>query len=153
MNISTKLFGEINVNPEKLITFPDGIIGFSDLKSFLLIHDEEKINSHISWLQSIEEPAFALPVIDPLKVEESYNPVVEDEFLSKLGELKPENMLVLVTITVPSDITKMTVNLKAPIVINADENKAAQIIVDDEAYAVKYPIYDALKNKKEGSAC
>lgn len=153
MNISTKLFGKINVNPEKLIIFPEGIIGFSDLKSFLLIHDEEKTNSHISWLQSVEEPAFALPVIDPLKVEESYNPVVEDEFLSKLGELKPENMLVLVTITVPSDITKMTVNMKAPIVINADENKAAQIIVDDEAYAVRYPIYDVLKNKKEGSAC
>lgn len=153
MNIYTKLFGEIWVQPEKIISFPDGIVGFPEMKQFLLIHDKEKTGSSISWLQSIEEPTFALPVIDPLKVMENYNPVVEDELLSKLGDLKPENMLVLVTITVPADITRMTVNLKAPIVINAEENKAGQIIVDDEAYAVRYPIYEILKSKKEGSEC
>ena len=148
MVIRTKIFGEIDVNTEKLISFPDGIIGFPDLKQFMLIYDEDKKDSNISWLQSIDEPAFALPVINPLKVEDDYNPMVEDELLSKLGNLKPENMLVLVTITVPSDITKMTVNLKAPIVINAEENKAAQIIVDDEAYEIKHPIYDKLKKKR-----
>ena len=56
------------------------------------------------------------------------------------------------TITVPTDIEKMTANLKAPIVINMENNKAVQIIVEDD-YQVKHPIYETLKKRKEGEAC
>lgn len=150
MQITTKLFGEIEVTDEKMITFPNGIIGFPELERFLLIYDAEKDKNGISWLQSIDEPAFAMPVVDPLKLESDYNPMVEDEVLNVLGELKQESMLVLVTMTVPSDITKMTANLKAPIIINADNNKACQLIIEDERYKVKHPVYEILKSKKEG---
>ena len=60
-----------------------------------------------------------------------------------------DELLVLVTVTVPSDLTKMTVNLKGPIVINAAEKKACQVIVEGENYLVKYPIYDILNAKKK----
>ncbi len=146
----TRIFGDIEVDENKIITFDGGIIGFPELKRFMLIHDRENEKKHISWLQSIDEPDFAMPVIDPLKLVEDYNPIVEDELLSGLGKLLPEEMLVLVTMTIPKDITKMTVNLKAPIIINAASLKAGQIIVDDEKYVVRYPIYDILKSKKEG---
>lgn len=148
MNIKTRIFGEIEVDESKIITFPSGIIGFPDLQKFLLIHDEEKANSMISWLQCIDEPTFAMPVVDPLCVLNNYNPVVEDELLSDLDELDESEMLVLVTITVPQDISKMTVNLAAPIIVNAKNTKAVQIIIDEPGYAVKYPIYDILKSKK-----
>lgn len=148
MNINTKIFGEIGVDESKIITFPSGIIGFPDLQKFLLIHDEEKTDSIISWLQSIDEPAFAMPVVDPLRILDNYNPMVEDELLSDLEDLDENEMLVLVTITVPQDISKMTVNLAAPIVVNAKNMKAVQIIIDEPGYAVKYPIYDILKSKK-----
>ena len=59
-------------------------------------------------------------------------------------------MLVLVTVTVPGDLTKMSVNLRGPIIINAAEKKACQVIIDGEDYAVKYPIYDILNAKKAG---
>ena len=79
-----------------------------------------------------------------------YNPEVDDELLSHLGELNQEELLVLVTVTVPRDITKMTVNLKGPIVINAAERKATQVIVEGDQYQVKFPIYDVLSaNKKK----
>lgn len=151
MKIETRMFGEIDIADEKIITFEDGIIGFPDLKKFSLIFDEEKeARSEISWLQSMDEPVFALPVINPLAVKPDYNPTVEDELLKSLGNLEPDNTLVLVTITVPEDIEKMTINLKAPIVINADERKATQVIVDGEE--IKYPIYDIIKadQKKAG---
>lgn len=148
MNINTKVFGEIGVDESKIITFPSGIIGFPDLQKFLLIHDEEKSNSIISWLQSIDEPTFAMPVVDPLCIIDNYNPMVEDELLSDLENLDENEMLVLVTITVPQDISKMTINLAAPIVVNANNMKAVQIIIDEPGYAVKYPIYDILKSKK-----
>lgn len=150
MQITTKVFGEITVDDDKLIYFPKGIIGFPDLKDFALIHDEEKGAGSIHWLQSIQEPAFAMPVMDPLRVCPDYNPEAEDELLNNLGKLDPEELLVLVTVTIPSDLTKMSVNLKGPIVINAAERKAIQVIVEGDTYQVKFPIYDILNKQKAG---
>ena len=151
MKINTRIFGEIDIEEEKILTFEKGIIGFPDLKRFTLIFDEDQgANAGIRYLQSMDEPAFAMPVMDPLIVKEDYDPEVNDELLSGLGELNTGNILVLVTVSVPSDLTKMSVNLQGPIVINVDERKAAQIIVDSSEYPVRFPIYDILKSRKDG---
>ena len=55
----------------------------------------------------------------------------------------------MVTVTVPKEIKKMSVNLKGPIVINAAEKLATQVIVEGDEYVVKYPIYDILNQKKQ----
>lgn len=148
MKITTKLFAEIEVDESKIITFVNGIVGFPELKDFLLIHDSEK-ESSISWLQSIQEPAFAMPVINPLVIVPDYNPEIEDELIKPIGISGPEEMLVLVTITVPAEIEKMSINLRAPIIISGETRKACQVIADGEQYAVKYPIYDILMAAKE----
>ena len=151
MRIQTKIFGVIDIDEEKILHFTNGIIGFPDLKDFALMYDAEKgEKSNIRWLQSLQEPAFAMPVLDPLAVKPDYNPEVEDELLKPIGELNPDEMLVLVTLTLPKDITKMSVNLCAPIVIHTESRKACQIIVDNEKYPVKYMIYDVLQKKKAG---
>lgn len=151
MKVNTKIFGEITIEDEKIIEFTGGIIGFPELTKFALVHDAEKgVGAGIRWLQSMQEPAFAMPVMDPLTVRPDYNPEVEDELLKDLGELNEENLLVLVTVTVPSDLTKMSVNLRGPIVINSQTRKACQVIVEGEDYAVKYPIYDILQAGKAG---
>ncbi len=152
MKVNTRIFGEIEVEEEKLIQFANGIVGFPELKDFALIYDEEKgTDSDVRWMQSIQEPNFAIPVIDPLAIKPDYNPVVEDELLNPVGEINPAELLVLVTITVPTDITKMSINLRAPIIINAAAKKACQIIVEGEDYPVKFPIYEILQaNKKAG---
>ncbi len=151
MKILTKVFGEVEIAEEKILEFPNGIIGFPELKHFTLIHDEEQgTDAGIRYLQSLEEPAFAMPVMDPLIVKKDYDPQVNDELLSNLGNLTEDNILVLVTVTVPSDLTKMSVNLQGPIVINSEERKAAQIIVDSGEFPVKFYIYDILKAGKDG---
>lgn len=151
MRITTRLFGEIEVSEDKIITFPGGIIGFPELQKFTLIFDEEKgTNAGIRWMQSLDEAGFALPVMDPLVVKADYNPEVDDELLKGLGNIGPDNLLVLVTVTVPADLTKMSVNLQGPIVINVEERKACQVIIDGEDYPIKYPIYDILQARKGG---
>jgi flagellar assembly factor FliW len=60
-------------------------------------------------------------------------------------------MLVLTTITVPSDLSKMSVNLKAPIVINVDTRKALQVVLEDDM-PVKFFVYEILKSRKENAA-
>lgn len=150
MRINTRIFGEVDIADDKIINFPSGIIGFPDLTDFALIHDEEKGTSSIHWLQSVQEPSFAMPVMDPLLVAPTYNPEVDDEILKPIGELNPDEVLVLVTVTVPSDLTKMSVNLRGPIIINAAEKKACQVIVEGDGYDVKFPIYEILNAKKAG---
>lgn len=151
MKIKTRIFGEIEVEDEKIITFERGIIGFPDMKHFALIHDEERgTGAGIRFLQSVEEPGFAMPVMDPLVVKPDYDPEVNDELLKEAGNITADNILVLVTVTVPSDLTKMSVNLQGPIVINVEEHKACQIIVEGGSYPVKFPIYDLLGSGKAG---
>lgn len=151
MNINTRIFGEIEIADEKIIIFEKGIIGFPEMRRFALLHNEEKgKDAGIRFLQSIDEPGFAMPVMDPLIVKPDYDPEVDDELLASVGELSQDNILVLVTATIPSDLTKMSVNLQGPIVINVDEHKACQIIVDGSLYPVKFPIYDILQSRKAG---
>ena len=133
MRINTRIFGEVEIDDTKIIRFANGIIGFPELKEFSLMHDAEKEDgSGVKWLQSLQEEGFAMPVMDPLVIMPDYNPQVEDELLKPIGSLDPDHMLVLVTLTVPSDIKKMSVNLRAPIVVHTDSRKACQVIVDDE---------------------
>jgi flagellar assembly factor FliW len=150
MRIRTKIFGEVEIDDEKIIRFENGIIGFPELTEFALMHDSEKPDGGaVRWLQSLQEPAFAMPVMDPLVVAPDYNPQVEDELLKPVGTLDPDQLLVLVTLTVPSDIQQMSVNLRAPIVIQTQSRKACQIIVDNESYPVKYQIYELLQRAKK----
>lgn len=151
MIINTKVFGEVEITDDKIITFPGGIIGFPELRRFTLLHNEERgVSAGIRWLQSLEEPGFAMPVMDPLVVKEDYNPEIDDELLSGIGGITPDNLLVLVTVRVPSDLSQMSVNLQGPIVINVDERKACQIIVDTDIYPVRFPIYEILQSRKAG---
>lgn len=150
MLVKTKYFGEVDLPEEKILTFDRGLIGLTDYKRFTILYDCEKEETNISWLQSVEEPTLALPVIRPWLVKEDYNPTIEDELLVPLGDLTEENLVILLTLTVPSDISNMSVNLKAPIIINADTRKGAQIVAENQDYEVKYKVYEILSQKQEG---
>lgn len=153
MTIETRVFGEITIDASKIIHFENGIVGFPDLKNFALVYDIEKgDNVGIRWMQSLDEPAFAMPVIDPLIVCPDYNPQVDEELLKPLGNLKEEETLILATVTVPKNVKEMSANLMAPLIINAEEKKAVQIILDGD-YKVKYPIFDILDAKKKEGTC
>ena len=149
MKLITRIFGEVNIDDSKIINFPNGIIGFPDLKRFTLLFDEEQGTGTIKWLQSIDEPDFAMPVMDPLVVCPDYKPDIDKGKIEDIGELDDEEILILVTVTVPHDLQKMSVNLMGPFIINVKEMKAAQCIVENEDYPVKFPIYEILQKNKE----
>lgn len=150
MVIKTRYFGEIDVDEQKILTFEDGLIGFEYLKKFTLIYNNEtEASGTVTWLQSLDEPMVAFPAISPFYVMSDYNPVVEDEIINGIGELNEENTAIFLTLTVPSDITKMTTNLKAPIIINAETKKGCQVIAENPEYVVKYNIYDVIQKMKE----
>ena len=152
MKLTTRIFGEVELEDSKIISFPNGIIGFPDLKRFTLMYDEEKGSDTIKWLQSIDEPSFAMPVMDPLIVCPDYKPDVDVSIIDAVGDIKDDDLLVLVTVTVPHDLRQMTVNLMGPFIINVKNMKAVQSIVDNEDYPVKFPIYEILQKNKEANS-
>lgn len=150
MQIKTKHFGDIDLDEDKIITFDSGIMGFEEYNRYTILYDiEESEKPVISWLQCVDEPGIAIPVINPLFVREDYNPTVEDEYLNTIGELTDENILVLLTVTVPSDVTQVSANLKAPFIINSDTRKGVQVIVENSDYPVRYNIYEMTQKMKK----
>lgn len=149
MKADTRLFGEIDIAEDKIITLENGMIGLPEYRRFALIFDEgaEK-KASVMWLQSMDDPETAFPVMQPNLVKEDYNPTVNEEMLSPLGVLTDENTYVLVTLTARTDVKQTSVNLKAPIIINTDTKKGCQIIIDGD-YPVKYRIYEAAQGKKK----
>ena len=149
MLVKTRHFGEIDLDEDKVIYFENGIFGFEEYKEFTLLYDDEGgERQDISWLQSLNEPALAIPVVNPFVVKSDYNPEVDDELLKPLGTLTEENVVVLISITVPEQVERITANLKAPFIINSDERKGAQIVVENTDYEVKYYFYEQLKAHK-----
>ena len=148
MLVETKWFGKVEIADDKIITFENGLMGFEDYKKYTIIYDStEESKGGVMWLQSLDEVSLALPVIDPMIIRQDYDPFVDDEALKAIEIDDKTEFLVLVTMTVPAEIEKMSVNLKAPIVINAENLKACQIIAENDDYLVKFPIYELLTNR------
>ena len=75
--------------------------------------------------------------------------MIEDELLSPLGNPADADLLFLLVMTVPADMTKVTANMKAPIIINTEEKKGVQLIVENADYPVKFNIYESVQKMKE----
>lgn len=151
MVAQTRLFGEITIDDDKVLDFPNGIIGIEDKHKFAIIYDVEKgEDTAIRWLQSMEDPYLALPVIEPYAILDEYNPMIEDALLEILDDPKDEDIIVLLTLIISSDVKKITANLKAPIVINSGTCKGGQLIVENSDYEAKFNVYNAIQKKKAG---
>lgn len=146
MIIKTRFFGDVELDESKVITFEDGIPGFFDLKKFLLMTDEDE-KSPFCWLQSIEEMNIVFTLFDVYSIIPNYNPVVSEEMLKDIGEFKDEDILIYTIANIPEDLKEISINLKAPIIINMHNNKAKQIILENQDYQIRTYIYDKLKNK------
>ena len=151
MKVKTRYYGEIDLDDSKVITFEKGLFGFEEYTKYALMYDSETGESTaIKWLQSVEEPGLALPVIIPTLVKPDYDPIVEDGVLDVLGDWNENNISVLVTMTVPIDLKAMTTNMKAPIIINTESMKGIQVVAENPDYEIKFKIYDILEAARAG---
>ena len=148
MKIDTKYFGMIEIGDEKIIHFENGIMGFEEYKDYTLLYNSEaEEKPFFSWLQCVTEKNLAFPVVNPLNVIKDYNPVVEQALLEPLGELKDEDIVLLVFATIPKDVKETSVNMKAPIIVNSANGKAIQVILEKGGYKIKHKIINDLNKE------
>ena len=140
MKIGTKYFGNIEIGEEKIIHFENGVLGFEDYKDYTILYDNEKEKSFFSWLQSTEESSLAFPIVNPFNVVESYNPQINDDMLGSIGGLSDEDTVVFLMATIPEDVKQASVNMKAPLIINASSRKGVQVIAEGQEYEIKHKL-------------
>jgi len=142
--LATKAFGKIEVHPDQILHFPDGILGFENEKEFALIEENEE--SPFKWLQSTKMPSLAFIVIQPaLFLKEPYIPEVSASDLNHLAVDRIEECLTFVIVTIPeNNPEKMTANLQGPVLINAQKKTARQCISGNEKHKVRISILEQL---------
>lgn len=139
MNIITKYNGVREYEEEDVITFPNGLPGLNNLKKFILFSVEE--NGIFNMLHSIEDMEIGLVVVSPFNVMKEYEFNLDDIKVGQLNIKDKSDIIVLTTVCLNKDVKMITTNLKAPIVINIREKIGEQLILDDDKYLIKYPLF------------
>lgn len=143
MIIKTGRFGQLNVSEEEIISIPAGILGFPEQHQFCLVDPGDDVL--IIWLQSIEQPELAFPILEPKIFKPDYTARLS---AAELRELKLDNInqsAVFSILTIGEDISLMTANLKAPLVINLREKVAKQVVLQENEYSIKHPMFKELR--------
>ncbi|MBU3214285.1 flagellar assembly protein FliW [Clostridium estertheticum] len=139
MELVTKYHGVREYSNEEIIVFKKGLPGFKELKNFIVFPLEK--NKVFSILHSIENVEVGLVLVSPFTIVNDYEFKIPDSYIKELQIGKPEDVLVLTTVTLNSNIKNMTTNLKAPIIINIKEKLGEQLILDNDKYKIKEPLF------------
>lgn len=144
MKLNTLRFGEIDIEESRIFEFVLPIIGFDVLKKFVIL--EPNKDALFKWLQSIDDPALAFPVISVASLEFDYTIDLPDSTVDALGIKNVESVLVMNITSIPQDNPKgTTINLLAPLIFNVDNNKAGQIVLSGSGYDISYPMFKEIK--------
>ena len=146
MEINTSYFGPVQVDPAKIIYFPDGIWGFDDHKEFLVLDVPEK---RYKCLQSVKEEYVSFIIVNPWDYYDDYEFEMSDDEFGKIGAKKTEQLAVFNILTIRETLERTTVNLLAPLVINVDEKKGRQMVLNESRYTTRMPLFPEGQVKEE----
>lgn len=139
MKLVTEYRGEIEYSEDDIITIEDGMYGFSESKHFIMIANvEPELPFH--WMQSVDDKELVFVVVDPFLFVEKYDFNIDDLSIEQLKLEKIEDLMVYTTVIIPEDVQNITINLKSPVIININERRAKQIILDGD-FEYKHQIF------------
>jgi flagellar assembly factor FliW len=135
MQIETSRFGTVELKEADTIRFPAGIIGFPNENSFMLI--QHGASGLIGWLQSTTSPALAFPVVSAHGIVDEYPDVPIEPVAERAGlGSNFEEFAVLAVLSAPT-AQPATVNLLAPLIVNAVTRTGAQVFLDGSRFSTQ----------------
>lgn len=141
MLVHTKPYGQIDVDERQKLFFPFGILGFENLKNYILIDAEQH---PFYWLQSLDVSEIAFVLINPLIFRPDYTIDVPQEELDEIQIENEDDTLVLTIVTIPENQSNMTANLQGPIVINKKSKQGRQAITTNRKWGIRHRILEEL---------
>ena len=140
MKLNTARFGEIEIDEDRIFNFAMPIIGFDMLHKFIILDPNKE--TLFKWLQSVEDPTLAFPVISVSALDLDYTIDLPDNVVEVLNITNVESLLVMNITSIPQDNPKgTTINLLAPLIFNLDNQTAAQVVLSGSGYDISYPIF------------
>lgn len=150
MLIETQYLGAVEVPQENIISFPDGIYGFEDTKSFALVPRGIRDDSPM-FLQAVGDTSPSFVVFEPGEFVNDFNPRVPDSDLRELGVSSAQELVFFVIAVIPPDIRCATANYKSPVAINKETRVGRQVILENKNYPLRFPIFEDALPQPEAS--
>ncbi|MEK3764717.1 flagellar assembly protein FliW [Solibacillus sp. FSL K6-4121] len=135
MNITTAYMGEVEVNPSQIIKFEHGLPGFEDEKEFIQLPLSKE--SVFQVLQSIKTAGLAFIITSPYLINADYGFELDEAVTQALDLKSDKEVAVFNIVSLKDSLENSTVNLKAPIILNIENQKAKQIILEED-YAIRH---------------
>lgn len=145
MKIRTNLYGELEYQPENIINFKDGLLGFDEFKRYLLLSSWDK-DLPFYTLQSVEdnELYFIMIKADEFFADYKIDLTAADSKDIKYAEGDIVQVFNIVRFT--EELQNSTVNLRGPVIINFNQNTGKQVVLDNDRYSVRYPLFAKLSS-------
>lgn len=140
MRLNTVRFGDIEIEENRIFNFAMPIIGFDTLHKFVILDPNKE--TLFKWLQSVEDPSLAFPIISVSALDLDYTIDLPDSIVDTLKITNVESLLVMNITSIPQDNPKgTTINLLAPLIFNLDNQSAAQVVLSGSGYDISYPMF------------
>jgi flagellar assembly factor FliW len=136
--IPSERFGDLEVDPERVIDFPEGLLGFVDRRRFAMLDAND--SGLYFWLQSLDDPTLAFLAVIPWEFFPDYAVDLKDDDEQWLGVSAETDVLVLTLVTVQQDSGELTTNLLGPLVVNVANRRGRQIVLADSGFPVRAPL-------------
>jgi flagellar assembly factor FliW len=136
MEIQTTRFGKVEIDDQRIMAFPKGMVGFPKCQSFALIQTNDE--GVFFWMQSLDRPELAFVVCDPRTFVPDYRVPVKLDELQMIDLESSEDAQVLVVVNKIDDT--LTGNLQGPLVINAQNLTGKQLVLSDKRYTTRHPL-------------
>lgn len=136
MDVRTTRFGVVQIAEDRVITFPKGLLGFSQCKRYCLLEPGE--DACFFWLQSLEEPGLAFVVTDPSLFVPDYSVPIRPEQMADMKMDKLEDAQVFVIVNKVEQ--QLTGNLQGPLVVNTATREGEQMVLAEKRWTTRHPL-------------
>jgi flagellar assembly factor FliW len=143
MEIRTTRFGTVEIEPNDVIYFPTGMMGLDGCFQWVLLADSQ--NEALGWLQSTTRAEIALAVVSPRRFVPDYQVRIARSELGPLALEHAQDAHILVVVSKHEQ--SITLNLKAPLVINLERRLGRQVISNGDQ-PVQYEFSEPTPRKK-----
>lgn len=148
MVINSAVFGEMDIDESSIYRMPNGLFGFDHCNRYALLTKQED-DVTLMWFQAVDARVPCFVVFDPFEIITGYQPVLEPSDMRALNCTDISRLKFLVIAVVPDDITKITVNLKSPLVLNEKEGIARQVILRNADYPIRFPLSEEPQERRD----
>ena len=127
IHVRSSRFGELEVPADRVLHFPQGLIGFPKARRFVIL--DHRPGSPFKWMLCLEQPDLAFAVAEPAKMVPDYEAPLA--LAARTLGTDPADVALFVIVTIPPDPTAMTVNLMAPVVVDVRTRRSRQLVLED----------------------